>query len=146
MGKPTLRVEVLATKPTRAELTIMQLVVNSQRQDLTVLEQLESYESLMTTLGCSASELAKRLNVSKSKVTSVLALRSLTEEQRELVRSGVLSGAKAYALTRMDEVGREAAMQQVRDGNFSREQAERLSSRKGKESKPGHKHTFSFRR
>ena len=139
-GVKSLRVEVLAEMPSRSELTVMQLTVNSLRQNLTILEQLEAYESLMQMLKCSASDLAKRLCVSKAKVSGVLALRNLNEEQRELVRSGELSGAKAYALARMDENQRDEAMKQIREGTFTRDRAERLSSKKGKETKPGQKH------
>ena len=140
VGKKTLRVEVLTEMPTRSELTVMQLVANCQRQDLTILEQLNAYEQLMQTLKCSASDLAKRLFVSKAKVSGILALRNLTAEERELVRNGTLSGAKAYAVARMDELGRAEAMRQIQNGTFTREKAERLSSAKGKETKPSQKH------
>lgn len=139
VGLKTLRAEVLLKKPTRAELTVMQLVVNAQRTDLLALEELDAYGTLMQTLQCSATELAQKLCVSKSKVTRILSLRALTDEQRELVRSGAISSANAYAISRMDEAGQAKAMELINAGLFSRDKAERLSSSKGKESSPGRK-------
>jgi ParB family chromosome partitioning protein len=131
-GLTKLRAEVLDKKPTRAELMVLQLVVNAQRTNLSALEELDAYESLMQELKCNATELAQRLSVSKAKVTRILSLRSLSDEERQLVQSGKLSSANAYALSRMDEGQRNEAMREISQGTFTREKAERLSSTKGK--------------
>jgi ParB family chromosome partitioning protein len=66
----------------------LQLVANALRCDLSPLESAKAYRSLQSTWGCTAKELAARLNISQSKLSRTMALLELPESQQQAVAAG----------------------------------------------------------
>lgn len=79
------------------------LIENLQRENLNPLEEAEAYKKLLTTLGLTQEELAKRLGKSRSHLTNMLGLLSLPEEVKKLVIDNKLSMSHARILSKMEE-------------------------------------------
>ena len=76
----------------------MALVENIQREDLNPIDRATAYQTLMTELGLTVSELAGRLGEERSSISNYLRLLELAEPVREMVRSGELSMGHAKLL------------------------------------------------
>lgn len=117
---------VLPSKPSAPDLLMLQLTINCMRTDLLPLEKTEAYARLMESLSMSASELAKKLGVSKSNVTRYLSHASLPDDLKARLNDGTLSSANAYALSRMTEEQRGDALKEI-GPSASRSYFERLA-------------------
>lgn len=78
----------------------LQLVANALRCDLSPLESARAYRSLQVAWGCTAKDLAARLNISESKLSRTLALLDLPEQQRVAVESGTVAPTAAVKRAR----------------------------------------------
>lgn len=104
------------------------LVENLQRSDLNALEEAEAYLTLQDRFGLSQEEIALRVGKGRSTVANSLRLLHLSEEVKQLLRSGQLSAGQARPLL---AVGHEQqvllAERAVREGLTARS-LERLST------------------
>lgn len=82
----------------------LQLVANALRCDLSPLESARAYRSLQTTWGCTAKELASRLNISQSKLSRTLALLDLPDSQQQAVMNGQVGPTVAVQKARVKPV------------------------------------------
>jgi ParB family chromosome partitioning protein len=78
----------------------LQLVANALRCDLSPLEAARAYRSLQDAWGCTAKELAARLNVSESKLSRTLALLDLSAKERQAVEAGAVAPTAAVKRAR----------------------------------------------
>lgn len=82
----------------------MALVENIHRQDLNPIERAIAYRHLLTHLGITQEELARRLNEERSSVANFLRLLELSEPVRQRVVDGVLSMGHAKLLAGIHDV------------------------------------------
>lgn len=80
-----------------------QLIENLLREDLTPIEEAESYQHLMQVNGWNGKQLASALNVSPTRISRALALLKLPHEMRTRIDSGELSARAGYELSRLPE-------------------------------------------
>ncbi len=74
------------------------LIENLQREDLNAIEEAEAIRELMTAHGLTQDEIAQKLGKSRPALANTLRLLNLTNEVKELVKSGKLSAGHARAL------------------------------------------------
>lgn len=74
------------------------LIENLQREDLNAIEEAEAIKELMTAHGLTQDEIAQKLGKSRPALANTLRLLNLTNEVKELVKSGKLSAGHARAL------------------------------------------------
>lgn len=79
------------------------LIENLQREDLNPIEAALAIKQLMDHYDCTQETVASRIGKSRSAVTNILRLLSLTPPVIELVRSGKLSSGHARALVVVDD-------------------------------------------
>ncbi len=79
------------------------LIENLQREDLNPIEAALAIKQLMEHFDCTQETVAARIGKSRSAVTNVLRLLSLTPPVIELVRLGKLSSGHARALVVVDD-------------------------------------------
>ncbi len=80
------------------EMLVLGLVENVQRADLNPIDKAAAYRRLMTQLGATQEEVARRLGLNRSSVANMIRLLELPTEVQELVRAGALSMGHARAL------------------------------------------------
>ena len=117
------------------------LLENIQRKDLTPIEEAGAYKQLISKLGYTQDELAKRLGKSRTNVANMLRLLTLPEKIRDMVNTGKLSYGQARTLLSLDDEGKMLALAErtVKDGLSVRE-LEKLTSRdKSGKKKPADK-------
>jgi len=79
------------------------LVENIQRQDLTVLEEAEGYQQLMTEFSHTQEEIAKASGKSRSHIANTLRLLGLPNAVKDLLQDGRLSAGHARAILSADQ-------------------------------------------
>jgi ParB family transcriptional regulator, chromosome partitioning protein len=70
---------------------LMQFIANSQREDISPLEEAMAIRQLVDTHGFAQHEIAKLINKSKSYVSQILGLERLSDEARRKVQTSELS-------------------------------------------------------
>ena len=109
------------------------LLENIQRKDLTPIEEATAYRQLISKLGYTQDELAKRLGKSRTNVANMLRLLSLPEKIRSMVNEGRLSYGQARTLLSLEDEGKMISLAErtVREGLSVRE-LEKLTAKKEK--------------
>ena len=98
-----------------SEVMQMALIENLQRADLSPIEEVEGYDSLMREHGLTQEQVAERVGKSRPAVANALRLLQLPEEAREMVASGALSAGHARAVLA------------IKDTEMQREALEKMS-------------------
>jgi len=80
------------------ELALVALVENLQREDLDVMEEVESYARLVDEFGLTQEELGRRIGKSQSAIANKLRLRRLDPAVRERISREKLGERQARAL------------------------------------------------
>ncbi|MBC2328092.1 ParB/RepB/Spo0J family partition protein [Listeria booriae] len=80
------------------EMMELAVLENLQREDLSVLEEAESYDLLMKNLDMTQAKLADRLGKSRPYIANMVRLLSLPAEVQVMLRDGALSMGHARAL------------------------------------------------
>jgi ParB family chromosome partitioning protein len=105
------------------------LVENLQRQDLNALEEAAAMQRLIDDFDLTQVQVGKLLSKSKSLISKTLALLSLSEEVRGLLRENRLTPGHARLLVNLDErIQITLARQAVEDGWSVRELERRKAS------------------
>ncbi len=117
-----------------AELTVVSLIENIQREDLNPMEEARAYHRLVSEFGLTQEVLAKRVGKSRSQVANVLRLLSLDRRTQALVEEGKLSFGHARALLAIEDEKRrqQLADRIVKQGLSVREAEGAVSERSGK--------------
>ena len=89
------------------EVLILSLVENVQRHDLNPIDKALAYRRLVSHLGATQEEVARRLGIDRSSVANMIRLLDLPDELQGLVRAGALTMGHAKALLALpDDVDR----------------------------------------
>lgn len=83
---------------TDEEMMIFAVLENLQREDLSALEESESYKSLMDKMSLTQEELAKKLGKSRPYIANSLRLLKLPTEIKNKLEQGLISTAHARTL------------------------------------------------
>lgn len=88
---------------TEEEAMVIALVENLQRQDLNVMEQARGMHRLAQTFSLTHQQIAQTLSKSRSAVTNVLRLLSLSRDVQHLLEEGDIDMGHARALLMLEE-------------------------------------------
>lgn len=131
------RVPCVIHKTDDETAALYSLLENLQRSNLTVFEEAEGINRLITEYGISQSEAAARLGISQSGLSNKLRLLKLSESIKERVSSARLTERHARALLRLPEEEREQALDRIIAEGFTVSQTEEyISSLLTPEEKP----------
>ena len=83
---------------TDEEMMIFAVLENLQREDLSALEESESYKNLMDKMSLTQEELAKKLGKSRPYIANSLRLLKLPTEIKNKLKQGLISAAHARTL------------------------------------------------
>lgn len=110
------------------------LVENIQREDLSIVEEARSYQSLIDNLGYTQEQLANKVGKSRSHVANIIRLLKLDEDILESVDKGLLSMGHVKVLITIDDKKRQhQIVDQIISQNLNVRQTEELAnSAKGK--------------
>jgi ParB family transcriptional regulator, chromosome partitioning protein len=107
----------------------MALIENIQREDLNPLEQANGIQRLVTEFGITHDKAADMVGRSRSAVTNLLRLLSLTEPVRDLVQQGKLDMGHARALLALSGMQQIETARQIADRGMSVRDTEKLVGR-----------------
>ncbi len=110
------------------------LVENIQREDLSIVEEARSYQSLIDNLGYTQEQLANKVGKSRSHVANIIRLLKLDDDMLESVDKGLLSMGHVKVLITIDDKKRQhQIVDQIISQNLNVRQTEELAnSAKGK--------------
>ena len=110
------------------------LVENIQREDLSIVEEARSYQSLIDNLGYTQEQLANKVGKSRSHVANIIRLLKLDDDILESVDKGLLSMGHVKVLITIDDKKRQhQIVDQIISQNLNVRQTEELANRaKGK--------------
>ncbi|HDA9698499.1 TPA: ParB/RepB/Spo0J family partition protein [Listeria innocua] len=83
---------------TEEEMMELSVIENLQREDLSPLEEAESYQFLMKKLGLTQAKLAERVGKSRPYIANFVRLLTLSEEVQVMLRDGSLSAGHGRVL------------------------------------------------
>lgn len=89
------------------------IIENLQRQDLTVFEEAEGINRLISEYGIAHSEVAEQLGIAQSTLSNKLRLLRLNDELRRRITAARLTERHARALIRLPEDSRSAALDHI---------------------------------
>jgi ParB family transcriptional regulator, chromosome partitioning protein len=147
---PLLEALVFSIKPTPAEIALVQLTIDAQREDLDAIDQAQAYARVMETCGLTATDLAAQLSVSHTTITRAVSLLALAEELKAELRSDTLSAGIARELVRLpDEVTQRSVWEKVKVEGLNAQQTQKLVTKllkpKKKVGRPKAKTTFTYK-
>lgn len=96
-------VPVIVKDVTDVEAMEIALIENVNREDLTILEEAEGYQRLMTACGHTQESLAKVLGKSRSYIANSMRLLQLPNDVKDMLNDGRLSAGHARTLVTMPE-------------------------------------------
>lgn len=112
---------------TDAQALKAQIIENLQREDVTELEEAESYRALMDSEGSSADAIAAEVGRSRSYIFARLKVLDLCEHGRQLLRDGKLDFSCALPIARIpNEQLQLKALEEATDTDY---QGDRMSAR-----------------
>ncbi len=79
------------------------LIENIQREDLTIIEEAQSYSMMIEKLSLTQAELAKKVGKSRSHITNTLGLLKLPEHVVNLIDQNVLTMGHAKVLVSLED-------------------------------------------
>lgn len=120
------RVPAIVREASDAEALQLALVENLLREDLNPLEEAEAYQRLLTELGWTQEELARRIGKDRSSVANALRLLRLPDAIQEDLRAGRLTMGHARALLGLPTT---AAQLRVRDQILAQDWSVRATER-----------------
>ncbi|MBZ0252649.1 MAG: ParB/RepB/Spo0J family partition protein [Candidatus Methylomirabilis sp.] len=131
----------------RTNRRILQLVENTQREDLSPIDEAETYAAIMEASGYTQVQLAKALAKSKAEVSEVLKLRELPEAIKAEVRTSELSKKSLFleANREADPAARDGLFHAILSGEFRTVRQLREHKRQAKKApsrRPKHKAVF----
>jgi len=111
-------VPVIVKEYTEMEVLQASIIENIQRQDLTPLEEANSYKRLMDEFFFSAEDIATKLGKSKHAVISALHILELSPRAQELAAQGKITASHAKALLSVEDAELQAVCAEkiVQDG------------------------------
>jgi len=124
-GKTTIPAVIRDSTP--REMLELALVENVQRDDLSVIEEAQAYQQLITEFGLTQADVAERVGKSRVTITNALRILQAPAEIKEAVLAGQISEGHARALLGLDGAIRQtAALRIVITRDLSVRQTEQL--------------------
>ncbi len=147
---PSLDALVFSFKPTPAQIALVQLTIDQQREDLDAIDQAQAYAKVMDLHGWNATELAGHIHVSHTTITRAISLLALPNDLKADIRAGKLSPGVARELVRLPDVAAQlAAWERVKAEGLNSEQTQKLVRRmlspKVKKGRPKSKDKFTYK-
>lgn len=117
----------------QAKVAEIALLENLQREDLNSIEEAEAYRQIMSELGITQEELAKRVGKSRSYVTNMLGLLTLPKAVQQLVLENKMTMGHARALSKLNDKKKiNQLARQVVEKGLSVRQTEELANKNKK--------------
>ncbi len=114
LGRETVPARVLP-RSNIGEIRVLQLIENSQRVDVSPLEEAVAYQRLLDQEGWTVDELAKRLGINQPwRITERTNLLRLPEKLQNLLASGNLTQSQATELVRLSPRGQDTLLRLIR--------------------------------
>ena len=107
------RIPCIVHKTDEETAALYSIIENLQRSNLTVFEESEGINRLITEYGMSQSEAAARLGIAQSTLSNKLRILKLGENIKERIVSARLTERHARALLRLPEERREEALDYI---------------------------------
>jgi ParB family chromosome partitioning protein len=105
-----------------ADVTLTQVLLNCQREDLTPLEKAKAIDGAMKETGASATQIAAKLGLSDATVTRLLALLKLPESIQQHVANGKIPLSTAYEISRIPDAAKQLELAaQAAGGQLTRD-------------------------
>lgn len=103
-----------------ATIRVRQLIENSQRQNISPLEEADSYRSLLDATGWTVEALAKNLGIQQPwRITERLSLLSLRPEYQALLKAGQITHSQATEMSRHAGPAQDMLFRLIRSGSCS---------------------------
>ena len=111
-------VPVVVKAANEEDMQTLALVENIQRVDLNAIEKALALRSMMSSLGITQGDVAKRVGKARSTIANLLRLLDLPSPVLDMVRTGAVSEGHARALLRIEGAHKriEAAQRVIREG------------------------------
>jgi len=90
----------------QADVLVLSLVENLQREDLSPTERAEGIVALQKTTGQNLSTVAKRLGYTKARVSQLVGYRRLPERMYEALSKKRITEKQAQAILRVEDIGK----------------------------------------
>lgn len=130
-------IPVIVKEASDKEVLHYAIIENIQRENLTPLEEAESYEKLRQDYGYTHEELAHVLGKSRSYISNTLRLNSLDEKVKQAIQENSISAGHARALVGLPITEQEKIIQDIVRNSLSvRELENKIRSQKNN-TKPG---------
>ncbi|MDP3936213.1 MAG: ParB/RepB/Spo0J family partition protein [Alphaproteobacteria bacterium] len=124
-------IPVIIKEASDKEVLHYAIIENIQRENLTPIEESESYEKLRSDYNYTHEELAQVLGKSRSYISNILRLNSLDDKIKEIVRSNGISAGHARALVGLSAKEQESLAQEIVRNSLSvRDTEQKIKSRK----------------
>lgn len=115
-----LTIPAIVTEMSDREMMELAIIENLQREDLSALEEAESYKELMTKVKLTQDELSQRLGKSRSYIANMLRLLNLPPMVKRALNEQKLSSAHGRTLLSLKEpLLMEQAAREAMDKNMS---------------------------
>jgi len=112
------------------EILELALIENIQREDLTPIEEAESYQRLIIDLGLTQEEVSKRVGKDRSTIANALRILKLSKEVRDKITTGELSVGHARCLIPLEDKDlQNKIMAEILEKAYSVRQVEALVKR-----------------
>lgn len=121
-GWETIPAIVEQAELSKADVLLLQIIENVQREDLTPIEKAKAIDTLMKETGWNASQAASKLGLTNGTVSKLLSLLSLPEELQMRIDAGELPATTAYQLSKLDDPEAQNKLaNQVANGELTRD-------------------------
>lgn len=121
-----IEIPVIVIDADEVQMAEMALVENIQRENLSAIEEANSYVQIMKTTGISQSQLALKLGKSQSSIANKIRLLQLDEEVQQAVTARRITERHARALLALPKEKQEQAMETIVKKGLTVAQSEKM--------------------
>jgi ParB family chromosome partitioning protein len=138
-------IPVIVKEASDKEVLHYAIIENIQRENLTPIEESESYEKLRCDYNYTHEELAQVLGKSRSYISNILRLNSLDDKIKETIRSHGISAGHARALVGVSTEEQERLIQEIVHNSLSvRDIEKRIKSQRNPTLRPAPRRATKF--
>lgn len=137
-------IPVIVKEASDKEVLQFAIIENIQRENLTALEEAESYEKLRQDYGYTHEELAQILGKSRSYVSNILRLNALQDSVKEMIRDHNISGGHARSIAALGPEQQEIMMLETIKDSLSVRELERKIKNLKAPKRAAERHTNTF--
>ncbi|MFV0247193.1 MAG: ParB/RepB/Spo0J family partition protein [Mycoplasmatales bacterium] len=105
------------------------IIENIQREDLSIIEEANSYQMLINNLGITQQELSDKVGKSRSHITNILRLLKLDKSVIEKLDSNLITMGHAKVLVTIDDIKKQKEIvKDIIEGNLTVREVEDIAS------------------